>query len=311
MTRAIPSYVLITPAHNEEKFISKTLDSMVAQTLLPVRWVIVDDGSTDRTAEIVQGYAAQHKWIELVSRRQRPSRNFAAKVEAFNTGFERIRSLHFEVIGNLDGDVSFEPTYLEFLMQKFSDDPGLAVAGTPFTEATGYDSAHDSFEGENYVAGPCQLFRYECFNDIGGYIPHTAGGIDWMAIMTARMKGWKVRSFPEKRFQHHRSLGTAERNSFAASFSYGEKDYYLGGSPVWELFRVLYRMAKRPFFIEGFALLLGYCWAAIRRVPRPVSGELMQFHRREQMKKLKTILSSFMGLKKVDSFRLTSQNADI
>ena len=102
-------YVLITPARNEGRFIAKTLDSVVAQTLLPERWVIVDDGSTDRTAEIVESYAKRHSWIELIQRPQRQDRSFAGKVHAFNAGLERVRSLAFEVIGNLDADVSFEP----------------------------------------------------------------------------------------------------------------------------------------------------------------------------------------------------------
>jgi glycosyltransferase involved in cell wall biosynthesis len=301
-------YVLITPARNEERFITKTLDSMVAQTLLPQRWVIVDDGSTDRTAEVVQSYSKRFPWIELVQRVQRVDRNFAAKVHAFNIGFERVSSLPFEVIGNLDADLSFDPDYLEFLMQKFSEDARLGVAGTPFIE-NGYDSARDSFEGGNHVAGGCQLFRRQCFEEIGGYIGNPAGGVDWIAVTTARMKGWKTCSFPEKRFHHYRSLGTAERGMIASAFSYGEKDYYLGGSPVWQLFRVCYRSAKRPFIIGGLALLAGYCWAALRRMKRPVSRELMCFHRREQMKKLRAILGALLRFKKVDNFRVaTAQN---
>jgi poly-beta-1,6-N-acetyl-D-glucosamine synthase len=300
------NYALITPARNEEKFITKTLDSMVAQTLLPERWVIVDDGSTDRTAEIVEPYTKRFPWIELVRRPQRLDRSFAAKVHAFNAGFERVQSLQCEIIGNLDADLSFEPDYLEFLMRKFSEDPKLGVAGTPFLE-DGYDSARDSFEGENHVAGGCQLFRRQCFQEIGGYIPNRAGGIDWIAVTTARMKGWKTRSFPEKRFHHYRTLGTAGRSAVAASFSYGEKDYYLGGSSRWQLFRVAYRMTKRPVLIDGLALLSGYCWAAIRRTKRPVSPELMRFHRREQMKKLRAILGTLLRLKKVDSFRVATE----
>jgi glycosyltransferase involved in cell wall biosynthesis len=300
-------YVLITPAHNEEAFIEKTLESVCAQTRSPERWVIVDDGSTDRTAEIVEKYATRHTWIELVRRTQRQDRNFAGKVHAVNAGLERVRSLPFEVMGNLDADVSFQPDYMEFLMQKFSEDPPLGVAGTPFTENDGYDSARDSFEGENYVAGPCQLFRYRCFQDIGGYVANPAGGVDWIAVMTARMKGWKVRSFPEKRFHHHRFLGTAGRSGTAASFSYGEKDYYLGGSLTWELFRVAYRMTKRRVLIDGLALLSGYCWAALRRMERPVSLELMRFHRREQMKKLRAILGALLRFKKVNNFHLATE----
>ena len=120
--------------------------------------------------------------------------------------------------------------------------------------------------------------------------------------MTARMKGWKVRAFPEKRYHHYRTLGTAEKGALRALFSYGEKDYYLGGSLVWQLFRVAYRMAKKPVVLGGLALLSGYCWAALRRVKRAVSPELMNFHRREQRKKLSAIFRAILRFKKVDSF---------
>jgi len=301
-------YVLITPARNEEAFIGKTLDSMVSQTVLPEKWVIVDDGSTDSTAELVEKYVRDNPWIELVRRTQRPDRSFSRKVDAFNAGLQRANSREFDVIGNLDADLSFDSEYLEFLMNKFAEDPKLGVAGTPFVE-NGYDSAKDSFEGENHVAGGCQLFRRECFEEIGGYIGNPAGGIDWIAVTTARMKGWRTRSFPEKRFNHYRALGTAERGEVAALFSYGEKDYYLGNSPVWEVFRVTYRMVHRPFLVAGLSLLAGYCWAALRRVRRPVSRELIRFHRREEMQKLRAIFSALLRFKKVDAFRIaTAEN---
>ena len=298
-------YVLITPAHNEERFITKTLESMVAQTLLPERWIIVNDGSTDKTADIAADYAKRFPWIRLIHRSPRLDRHFGAKVHAFNAGLEHVRSVPFEIIGNLDADLSFEPDYLEFLIGKFAGDPRLGVAGTPFTEDGGYDTARDSFEGENHVAGGCQLFRRQCFENVGGYIPNPGGGVDWIAVTTARMKGWKTRSFPEKRFHHYRTLGTAGRSRAAASFSYGEKDYYLGGAPLWQLFRVVYRATRQP--VDGAALLAGYCWAAIRRTNRPVSRELMRFHRREQMNKLKNILSALLRFKKVDNFSLPTE----
>jgi glycosyltransferase involved in cell wall biosynthesis len=297
------NYVLISPARNEAALIGKTLESVVGQTLLPTRWVIVDDGSSDDTAAIVEGYARRFDWIELVRRPRDMERSFAGKVHAFNAGYERVRSLEFEVLGNLDADISFEPGYLQALMRHFEEDARLGVAGTPFIE-NGYDSARDSFEGVNHVAGGCQMFRRKCFAEIGGYVPNREGGIDWIAVTTARMMGWRTRSFPEHRFQHYRPMGTAERSKVAASFSYGEKDYYLGGSPIWELFRVVFRMSKRPFIIEGLALFTGYSWAALRRVKRPVSPQLIRFHRREQMTKLKTILRSIVTLRKVDNFNV-------
>jgi len=299
-------YVLISPAHNEERFIAKTLESMAAQTLLPERWIIVNDGSTDNTANFAANYAQRFPWIQLVHRSPRLDRHFGAKVHAFNAGLERVGSLDFDVIGNLDADISFDPDYLEFLMKKFATDPTLGVAGTPFLE-NGYDSARDSFEGENHVPGGCQLFRRRCFQDVGGYVPNPAGGIDWIAVTTARMKGWKTRSFSEKRFHHYRALGTAEKSSMAASFSYGEKDYFLGGSPVWEVFRVIYRMKKQP--VDGLGLLSGYCWAALRRTQRPVSHELMSFHRREQMRKLKAVCGALLRFRKIDNFSLLQERS--
>jgi glycosyltransferase involved in cell wall biosynthesis len=294
-------YVLITPAHNEEALIEKTIESMIHQTFPPVKWVIVDDGSTDRTAEIVESYAKRYPWVELVRRPPRKERNFAGKVYAFNVGFERIQGLQFELIGNLDADISFAPDHFEFLVGKFVENPELGVAGTAYTQED-WDSTRDSFEGEASVHGACQLFRYQCFLDIGGYRANPAGGIDWIAVTTARMKGWKTRNYPERRFHHHRTMGTAERSQLGAAFDYGGKDYFLGGSPVWEFFRAGYRMTKKPILFAGMALLFGYCWAAVQRVERPVSRELMRFHRQEQMRKLRIILSSLIRLRKVQTY---------
>jgi glycosyltransferase involved in cell wall biosynthesis len=299
-------YVIVTPARNEEAVLAKTADSVAAQSQLPERWVIVDDGSTDSTAAIAEEYARRVPWIRLVRRPARADRSFAGKAHAVRAGLEAARDVQFDIFVNLDADVSFEPGYMAFLLQKFEADPKLGIAGTPFTQPGGYDSTRDSFEGAQYVAGPCQLFRYSCFQDIGGYVANPAGGVDWIAVMTARMKGWTVTAFPEMRFHHHRSMGTAERGEVAALFSYGEKDYYLGGSPVWQLFRGAFRMTKRPLILGGLALLLGYGWAALRRVKRPVTDELMRFHRREQMKKLRAVLYAVVHLKSPDAFRLAT-----
>lgn len=299
-------YVLITPARNEAGYIEKTIQSMIEQTILPVKWVIVNDGSTDDTGNIVKRYLPTHGWMELVEIPQRKDRSFAKKVHSFNAGFERVKEFQYDIIGNVDADISFEKDHFEFLLNKFREDPALGVAGTVFREDGGYSSESDSFEGHTHVSGQCQLFRRRCFTDIGGYVPHRAGGIDWIAVVTARMRGWKTQSFREKWFFHHRHLGTAERGPLASSFSYGEKDYYMGGHPIWEIFRVAYRMTKKPYLISGGALGLGYIWAFVSRTPRPVSGEFIKFHRSEQMTKLKAILKALFRLKKVDSFHATS-----
>lgn len=300
---SLPPYVLITPARNEEAFIEKTIESVIHQTVLPLKWVIVNDGSTDSTGAIAERYAAKYDRIEVVNRPVRKERNFAAKVHAFNAGRERLQGVPYEIIGNLDSDVLLDEDHFEFLLNKFKEDRRLGVAGTIFREEGGYNSGTDSFEGQNHVSGQCQVFRRECFEEIGGYFANKAGGIDWIAVTTARMMGWKTRSFREKSFFHYRHLGTAERSLFAATFSYGEKDYYLGGHPIWELFRVAYRMTKRPFLVEGFALGLGYGWAMLRREKRPISKQLMAFHRKEQMRKLASILKSLLTFKLIDNFK--------
>ncbi|MGA3090290.1 MAG: glycosyltransferase family 2 protein [Terriglobales bacterium] len=300
----IHEYVLITPSRNEARFIEKTLESVVHQTILPLKWVIVNDGSTDETADIVAKYAEKYSWIELVNREVRKERHFAAKVHAFNAGLERVKQLEYDIIGNLDADVSLDADHFEFLLSKFSQDERLGVAGTVFTEPDGYNSATDSFEGQTYVSGQCQIFRRQCFEEIGGYVPSKAGGIDWMAVTTARMIGWRTRSFREKSFMHHRVLGTADRGIVASNYAYGKKDYILGGHPLWQIFRCTYRMTKRPYVIGGVALFAGYSAAFLSRMERPVSPELMRFHRAEQMLKLKSIISSLRRLKKVNNFEL-------
>jgi glycosyltransferase involved in cell wall biosynthesis len=295
------TYVLITPARNEASYIEKTIQSVISQTVLPAKWVIVDDGSLDNTAAIVAKYLPAHDWMELVELPKHRDRSFAGKVYAFNAGMEKVASIPYEVIGNLDADVSFDPDYMEFLMGRFRQDLRLGVAGSIFVEE-GYSSETDSFEGQNHVSGQVQLFRRECFEQIGGYTPHRAGGIDWMAVTTARMMGWKTRSFREKKFFHYRRLGTAERGVLASLFSYGEKDYYLGGHPVWEICRVAYRAAKKPCIFGAADLGAGYFWAFLRQTKRPVSDELMRFHRKEQMTKLKVIVNSKMRFRRVDNF---------
>src|SRR5437016_1898701 len=122
----------------------------------------------------------------------------------------------------------------------------------------------------------------------------------------ARMKGWKTKSFRERSFFHYRHLGTAERGVLASAFSYGEKDYYLGGHPVWEVCRVGYRMTKEPYVVGGLALGMGYLSALLRRMARPVSPELMRFHRKEQMAKMRAILSLVLTFKRVDGFKVTA-----
>ena len=297
------SYVLITPARDEEAYIGRTLESVVNQTVPPTRWIIVDDGSVDQTATIVASFAERYPWIQLVQRQRRSKRSFASKVQAFNAGYACIAGLKYDIIGSLDADVSFASDYIEFLLSCFQADANLGVAGTFFREDH-YDSSRDSFEGSTHVAGGFQMFRRQCFEEIGGFIPHEAGGVDWIAVTTARMKGWRTRAFKEKSFFHHRTLGTAQKGAIAAMFGAGQKDYFLGKHPLPQLLRVLYRMTKKPVGLGGLALLFGYSWAMLLRKKRPITPKLMQFRRREDMVKLGRLASAVLHRKPVDKFYL-------
>jgi biofilm PGA synthesis N-glycosyltransferase PgaC len=280
------SYVLITPARNEEAFIGLTIESVVQQTVRPLKWVIVSDGSTDRTDEIVRQYAARYEWIDFVRMADREERHFGGKVACFNAGYNRLQGLAYSVIGSLDADLSFEPGYFEFLLDRFLNDPLLGVAGTPFVEnGRSYDFR---FSSTDHVSGACQLFRRECYEAIGGYVPLKGGGIDSVAVMTARMKGWRARTFTEMVTHHHRPMGTGNGGGkVAANFRFGQKAYRLGWHPAWQFVRSVYQMTKWPYLAGGAALLAGYVYASLARVERPLSRELMDFQRRDQMKRLR------------------------
>jgi glycosyltransferase involved in cell wall biosynthesis len=291
-------YALVTPARNEEALIEQTIRSVVAQTVRPVRWIIVSDGSTDRTDQIVRRYADQYEWIELLRMPEHRDRQFAAKAHSFNAGHARLNGTPYDIVGNLDADITFEPDYFEFLMGKFAADPRLGVAGTPFVENRGSRDNHTyahRFAQLEHVSGACQLFRKECFEEVGGYVPIKGGAIDWIAVTTARMKGWKTRTFVEKTCLHHRVLGTGNDRPLMVRFRYGQKAYYVGGHPLWEVSRGFFEMRKQPFLVGGAIFLAGYVWAFLRRMERPISSDLIEFHRREQMARLSRLFRGTRG----------------
>lgn len=290
-------YALVTPARNEEKFIKGALASVTSQTVRPVKWVIVSDGSTDGTDEMVRGFAAEHPWIELLRLPEHRERQFAAKARAFNAGCERLANVEYDIVGNLDADITFEPGYIEFLLGKFAANPRLGVAGTPFTEdGDGHTYAHQ-FAQLEHVSGACQLFRKLCFEEVGGYVPVRAGAIDWIAVTTARMKGWQTRTFTEKVCIHNREIGVGSGSDgkLRMRFHYGRKAYMVGGHPVWECLRGLFQMRQKPFIVGGLWFVSGYVWTALRRGERAVSPELMAFHRGEQMERLRCARRKILG----------------
>ncbi len=231
---------------------------------------------------------------------ERADRQFAAKAHAFNAGYARLSALNsdpstsWDLIGNLDADITFEPDYFSFLLSKFQLYPELGVAGTPFVEDHERRDRHSyahQFANSQHVSGACQMFRRKCFEEVGGYVPVKSGAVDWIAVTTARMRGWQTRTFAEKVCFHHRKLGVGSGSpgQLRMRFHYGRKAYYVGGHPLWECLRGLFQMREKPYVLGGLWFIAGYMDAAVRRSERAVTPELMQFHRSEQMGRLRRL----------------------
>jgi glycosyltransferase involved in cell wall biosynthesis len=289
-------YVLITPARNESAYIEQTVLAVIRQTIRPTKWIIVSDGSNDGTDDIVSKYAVKFPWIELVRMSERKERHFGGKAMAFNTGRDHVRHIDYDVIGNLDADIMFDNEYFEFLLDKFANDGRLGVAGTPFREGnTQYDYR---FSRREHVSGACQLFRRECFEMIGGYVPLKEGGIDLTAVVTARMKGWKTETFTDKACIHLRKMGKAGPNYLKYTFMGGYGDYIMGVHPAWQFFRSIYQMSAKPLFITGFLLLSGFLWGMMTHPSKPVTEEFVRFRRAEQVRWLNEYVKKALALLK-------------
>lgn len=292
-TRPRPSYALVTPARNEAQYLENTILSVVAQTVRPVRWVIVSDASTDGTDDIIKRHADAHPWIRWIRLDENRDRSFAAKAGAFNAGYKLLDDVDADLVGNLDADITFDPGYYEFLVGRFQAMPDLGVAGTPFVEDASRPHEHSYAHKRadlTHVSGACQMFRRACFEQVGGYTPIRGGGIDWVAVTTARMKGWRTQTFLDKACIHHRRMGTAKGGPLSARFRHGKEEYYLGSHPLWQASRALFQMRSPPVVLGGAMLMAGYLWAMLSRMPRPISDELVAFHRKEQLARLRSML---------------------
>ena len=283
------TYVLVTPAQNEEALIEKTIQTVINQTILPRMWVIVSDASTDRTDEIVNQYAAKYDFIKFGRIEKRRQRDFSSKVDAFNVGYNMLKSMEFDFLGNLDADVSFNPFYYERILQKFKNNKNLGIAG-----GVRYDWHNGRFVkvpcARNSVGGPFQLFRRQCYETIGGFLPLKLGGEDAVAEITARMHGWIVESFPEIKVYHHRATGTAMRSLLRASFFDGIKYYVIGYHPLFQTMRCVYRCKQKPFILRSLLTLCGYFWAFAQRYEKSVPKDVLNYFRREQIARLKSLL---------------------
>ncbi len=286
-------YVLITPARNEESYIEKPLEAVVAQTILPKRWIIVSDGSTDRTDEIVQSYADRFDFITLVRRDKEDRRSFGSKALAFNSGLEAVRDLDFDFLGNLDADISFDPDYYQRVMDRLFADPDLgATSGVVFNLERGRFVRAVS-NTVNHAAGAVQFFRRECLEQIGGYTPLKHGGEDSVAIVYARMNGWAVRSFEDIVVRHHRPEGHHANGCLRSQFQDGRREYALGTHPVFAILKAIRRFQEYPFVLGGIVRLAGFLWPMLSGEKREITEKHIQFIRADQKKRMKALIWPF------------------
>jgi hypothetical protein len=280
----LPIYVLITTTRGEARCIESTIKSVLAQSTRPFRWVIVSDGATDGTDEIVSRYAREHTWIELIRMPERSDREFVGEAFAFRAGAARVFDLPYEAIANLDAGITIRGDYFEFLLRNLDTFPELGIVGTPLVATSG-ETYVSIFATTDDVPGACQVFRRECYEAIGGYAPVTRGPIDSIAVISARMKGWTTRCFAEKVCICHRHPG--KQSAWQSSVIAGEMDYAVGNHPLWEFLRCCELMSKTPYLLRGLGMAHGYMSSALRRGHRPVSREFIRFYRHEQMNRLR------------------------
>jgi biofilm PGA synthesis N-glycosyltransferase PgaC len=282
-------YVLITAAKNEELFIEKTIQSVLNQTIKPEKWIIVSDGSTDKTNNIVEQYINRNKFIELIALPPDEKRNFSSKVNALNKALKKLEGVEFDFIGNLDADVTLDKDYYEEIFRTFQSIPKLGIAGGIILDCFG-DKELPQNISLNSVAGAIQVFRKECFIKIGNYIPFKYGGEDAYMEIMARMMGWEVQTLAELKVLHHRPTGTGMGSMSKANLRSGKMFYTLGYSPTFLLLRCFYRIFDKPVLIGSFLNILGYLSAFIKKEKCPAGDAFINFIRREQRERLTSLL---------------------
>jgi len=284
-----PRILIVTPARNEAQTIPHTIESMIAQTVRPTVWTIVDDGSTDDTAAIVARAAAEHTWITLVQRTDRGQRSVGPGViEAFCAGLDRHDLDSFDYVCKLDGDLQFGPTYFERLLEKFDADPRLGTAsGKCFDKtAAGFEELRTN---DDFSLGACKFYRVPCFRDIGGFVRQVMwDGID---CHRCRMKGWKAASYRDDALKLYelRPMGTSDRSVFHGRFRWGRGQYFMGTHWLYAFAIAAYRTFERPFGIGGLCILAGYFAGMFRRDARYDDPEFRRYLRRWQLSRLRLI----------------------
>lgn len=280
------SYVLISPCRNEAAYMRQTLDSVIAQTIRPTKWVIVDDGSTDETPLILAEYAKKHDWIKIVTRTDRGFRAVGPGViDAFYAGYETIKPEDFNYLCKLDLDLRLLPRYFEALMERMVANPHIATcSGKAYIEENG--RLVKERHGDDTSLGMTKFYRVSCFKAIGGFVREVMwDGID---CHRCRMSGWIACSWddPELRFIHLRPMGSSQQNIYSGRMRHGYGQYFMGTGLLYMIASAIYRMDEKPYVLGSLAILWGWINSAIRRKARYGDAEFRKYLRRYQWRAL-------------------------
>jgi glycosyltransferase involved in cell wall biosynthesis len=276
MTTRGTDYILISPAKDEEKYITETLESVVSQTIKPSKWIIVDDASSDRTPEIIADYQKRFPWIQVVKVERTTSRQPGSPVvNAFNRGYDLIKDSDFGFVVKLDCDLRFAPDYFEKLLDEFGKDPRLGIGSGVYLE--NHEKGWNPVKMPSYhTAGACKFIRKECFVEMGGFV--AAKGWDTIDEIRAQMRGWHTRHFPELHMIHLKNEGSGI-GFIKTNAMHGEIYYMTGGSKLFFIPKVIHRMLKgRPFILGGIMVFYGYLKPLLQRRKRLVTESEAQFY---------------------------------
>ena len=281
-----PRYVLITPAKNEEALIGTTIESVCRQTRLPAEWVVVSDGSTDRTEAIVRAAAAERPWIRLLALPARAERDFAAVVNATEAGVRFLSVRDYQYLGLLDSDLRFGPDYFEQVLGRFGGTPRLGLAGGRVVDPG--ESRRRLPRNREDVPGAVQFFRRRCFEELGGLIAIPEGGWDALTCAAARMRGYETRLLTDLIVEHLKPRNIGHGGLLRRYWQHGVRDYALGYHPLFETIKCAGRLGHSPVLVGATAWWIGYGCAVLSRRRRQVPAPLLDFVRAEQRRRIRS-----------------------
>lgn len=276
-------YVIITPARDEEKNIASTIASIASQTVLPTEWIIVDDGSTDKTGSIIDQYAVEYAWLRAVHRSDRGFRKAGGGViDAFYEGYRALRCEDWDFIVKLDADLSFSSDYFQKCFEHFSEEPRLGIGGGEICHLVRGKLKRET-NPRFHVRGATKIYKKDCWEAIGGLL--AAPGWDTIDEVKANMLGWQTRSFEDLGLHHHRLTGSAEGH-VRDRMKHGVACYISGYHPLFVAASCAYRIFKKPYFVGAAAMAYGFIKGFLTHMPRVGDARLINYVRAQQLRRL-------------------------